>query len=79
VAELALNDYQRDALVSHFDCMRVPQLMWGKAAADSYSCCRAAELGSSRRARPVPPAGVPVDDAEERTDRELRARVEPWL
>jgi hypothetical protein len=48
VAELALDDVQRDALAGEFDRVRVTQLMRNEAAAHPGVCGAASERGARR-------------------------------
>jgi hypothetical protein len=79
VSQLPLDDHERDAFMSHLDRVRVPKLVWREPA--SYSCCGGGtgELSASGRRFPVPADGGPVDDAEERADRETGAELLPGL
>jgi len=52
VAELALDDVQRDAFVSEFDGMRVTQLMWREATAYAGPGRKSAQHGASRGGLP---------------------------
>ena len=71
VAELALDDVEPDALVCHLDRVCVTELMWSKAPAHAGLDCEPSQLGADGGRRPRPPAGLPVDDAEERPHRQL--------
>ena len=75
VSELSLDDDERDAFVGHLDRVGVPELVRGKAAARTGSGSSPAQIGSRRGVGPVAPAGSSGDDAEQRTDGELEARV----
>jgi hypothetical protein len=44
VPELALYDEQRNALASHFDGVRVAQLVRREASPDAGECCGVAQL-----------------------------------
>ena len=48
MAELALNDDQRDAFASHLDGVGVPKLVWGEAAPHSRGGGGAPQLGACR-------------------------------
>src|SRR5918996_2383577 len=79
VSKLALDHDQRDAFASHLDRVGVAELMWREAAPHSYRGGGASQLGACRGGRPVASARRAVDDAEERTDRQLAPQVEPRL
>src|SRR4051794_13731713 len=55
----------------------VTQLVGRKAATNPGLRGEPAELAADRGARPRPPAGRAVDDAEQQPDRQLEARVQP--
>ena len=46
MAELTLNDVDRDAFAGEFDSVRVPQLVWCEAASDPGLGGEFAELGA---------------------------------
>jgi hypothetical protein len=77
VPELALDDDQRHALMGHLDGMGVAELVPRKAS--PHPASRAARRSSERAAAAdhVRP-GRAVDDAEQRSDRQLEQRLEPW-
>jgi hypothetical protein len=75
VAELALDDDQRHAFASHLDGMGVPELVRRKPAPHICRGSGAPQLGACRGGRPVPTARRAVDDAQQRTDRELASRL----
>jgi hypothetical protein len=79
MSELALDDDERDAFVGHLDRVGVPELVWREPA--PYPGCSGgvAEVSASRRRFPVAPGGGPMDDAEQRTDREAGAELLPGL
>jgi hypothetical protein len=66
VAELALDDHARHTLTSHFDGVRVPQLMWSEPSADTGCDGGAPQVGSGGGARPLAATGPAVEDTEER-------------
>jgi hypothetical protein len=68
VTELALDDHQRHTLTSHFDRVRVPQLMWSEPPADTRCDGCAPQLGSGGGARPLAATRPPVEDTEQRAD-----------
>ncbi len=78
VAELPLNDHERHALESHFDGMRVSQLVRGEPSADT--CCNggAPQLSSSGGGRPLTTTRSAVEDTEQRANWKLDAQFEPW-
>ena len=47
MAELTLDDKQRDALVGHLDCMSVAELMRSEPATDTGARCSSSELLAS--------------------------------
>ena len=73
--ELALDDDQRDAFVSHLDCVSIAELVWREpartpaAAAVRRNSARAAALDQWLLRRTV-------DDAQQRTDRQLEPRLQ---
>src|SRR3954471_8467236 len=77
VAELALDHDERDAFAGPLDGGGVAELMWREATPDACSGGGATQLGPSRGRRPVAPASRAVDDAQQRTDRELAPKLEP--
>ncbi len=79
MAQLALDDHQRNALVGHLDRVRVPKLVRGEPATDAGSRCGSAELLPSGGGLPPPSGCRAVDDAQQSSDREPRADLEPRL
>src|SRR3954468_8534377 len=79
VPELALNDVQRYALAQEFQRVRVTQLVRREATAHPGPGRATAQRGACRRGVPCPAARAAVDHAEQRADRHLLARLEPWL
>jgi hypothetical protein len=71
MAELALDDVERDALAGELERVGVAQLVRRKAAPDPGAGGEPPELRADRGARPRPPAGRAVDDAEQRPDQQL--------
>ena len=71
MAELALDDVDRDPLPRELDGVRVPKLMRREPAPDPSLSGELAQLRPGRARRPRPPARDPVDHAEQRTDRQL--------
>ena len=79
MSQLALDDDQRDAFASHLDGVGVTELVRCEPAPHSCRGGGAAQLGACRGWRPVASARGAVDDAEQRTDRELAPYVKPGL
>jgi hypothetical protein len=77
VPELALDDDQRHALAGHLDGVGVSKLVWREASPHARLAGDASQLRAGGGGRPGPPARGAVDDAEERSDRQLNARLEP--
>src|SRR5687767_8747286 len=77
VAELALDDDQRHALAGHLDGVGVAELMWREASPHAGLAGDASQLRAGGGGRPGPPPRGAVDDAEQRSDRQLDARLEP--
>jgi len=77
VAELALNDVERHTLAGELERVCVAQLMRREPAPDAGLGGEAPELAAYGSARPRPPAGRAVDDAEQRPDRQLGPLVQP--
>jgi len=77
MAELALDDVQRDALPSEFKGVGVAQLVWREPA--SYPCLTGepTKLDAYSGTRPGASAGRTVDDAEQWSDRQIATRGEP--
>ena len=64
LAELALDDDQRDTLVGHLDRVRVPQSVRGEPATNAGESGGPSQLLASGRRLPVPPSGCAVDHAK---------------
>jgi hypothetical protein len=79
MAQLALDDDQRNALVGHLDRVSVPKLVWGEPATDTCAHCGSSELLPSGGRLPPPSGCRTVDDAQQSSDREPRADLEPRL
>src|SRR3954468_8594113 len=79
VAELALDDDQRDTFTGHLDGMCVAKLMWRESTAHTCSSRGLTQLGAGGSRRPRASARRSGGDAQQRTDRELDARGEPGL
>jgi hypothetical protein len=76
---LALDDDQRDALVSHLDGVSVSELVRRESATDAGEDCGAVELPASGGLLPVPSGGCAVDHAEQPSGAEAGAELKPWL
>src|SRR3954451_12228722 len=79
VAELSLDDDQRDAFAGHLDGVRVAELMGCEAPPDTGLRGGVAQLGARRAGRPCAAASRAGRDAQQRTDWKVDARGEPWL
>ena len=78
MAELALDDVERDALAGELERVRVAQLVRREPAPHAGLGGEPAQLAADPGARPGPPAGGAVDDAEQRPGGQLVPRCEPW-
>jgi len=79
MSELALDDDEGDAFAGHLDGVGVPELVRREASPHAGSGGSPAQIGSRGRVGPVSPARGSGDDAEQRSNRELEACVEPRL
>ena len=79
VAELALNDHERDAFAGHLDGVGVSQLMRGEASPHAGSRGSPTHVSARGGVSPVATARSPRDDAKQRSDWELEPCVKPWL
>jgi hypothetical protein len=79
VAQLALDDDQRDALARHLDGMGVTELVRSKPPAHAGTSGNAAKLGADGGARPRSSPRRARDHAEHRPDRHAAAKLEPRL
>src|SRR3954452_12819051 len=77
VAQLALNDDQRHSFPGHLDRVSVRELVRREAAPDPGGGGSAPQLGAGRGGRPMAATRRSDDDAQQRTDRELAAQLEP--
>jgi hypothetical protein len=68
-----------NAFVGHLDGAGVARLVRREASADACGRRRAAQLGTRGGGRPWSSSGRAVDDAEQRSDWELEAQVDPTL
>ena len=73
MAELALDQRQRDALVQQLDGVRVAKLVRRHPPAHSCFEREVVQLDPHRAGRPGTAAGRTVDHAEQRSDRQLHA------
>jgi hypothetical protein len=73
MAELALDDVQRNTLAGELDGVRMTQLVGSEASADTCLGCMAAKLGADRGRRPESTAGRAIDHTEQWPRRELEA------
>src|SRR5439155_26674260 len=73
MAELALDDVQRDTLAGELDGVRMTQLVGSEASPDTCLSGMAAKLGADGGRRPRSTAGRAVDHAEQWARRELEA------
>jgi hypothetical protein len=73
MAQLALDDVQRDTLAGELDGVRMTQLVWSEASPDTCPGGMAAKLAADRGRRPMSTAGRAVDHAEQRARQELEA------
>jgi hypothetical protein len=79
VAELALDQRQRDPLVQQLHGVRMPELVRGQAPAHPGVNRRAVQLKPGGAGRPRMAAGGSDDHATQRPDGEFRALVQPRL
>ena len=79
MAELALNDDERQALVRHLDGVGVAELVRCEASPNAGERRGVAQLLSGRARGPGAPAGPSGENAEQRADRQLDADVQPLL
>ena len=73
MAELALDDIQRDTLAGELDRVRMTQLVGSEASPDTCPGGMAAKLGAHGGRRPRATARRAVDHAEQRARRKLEA------
>ena len=69
MSELALDHDQRHPLAGHFDGVGVAELVRREASTHSCHGGDTPEFRACRGGRPMAPAGRPIDDAEQRSDR----------
>jgi hypothetical protein len=79
MAQLALDDDQRNALVGHLDRVRVPKLVWGEPATDTCERCGPSKLLPSGGGLPPTSGRRAVDDAQQSSDWQLRTNLQPRL
>jgi hypothetical protein len=77
VSELALDHDQRNALMRHLDCVRMTELVRREPTSYPRRSGCVMQLLLRRRGLPTPAGGWPVDHAQQRSDRELAADLEP--
>jgi hypothetical protein len=77
MTQLALDDVQRHAFARELERMGVAQLVRREPAPNARLKREPAQLVANAGARPGPPASWAVDDAEQRSDRQLDAGGEP--
>jgi hypothetical protein len=75
MSELALDHVERDAFAQEFERVRVTQLVRREASAHPGAGGATPQRGARGRGVPRAPARTAVDDAEQRTDRHLFARL----
>ena len=73
MAELALNDVERDAFAGHLDGLGVAELVGREAPADAGSFGHAAKLSADGGTRPRSPPRRAGDHAEQRPDGHVAA------
>jgi hypothetical protein len=71
--------HQRNSLPGHLNCVSVPELMRCEPTPDLCRSRGAMELRSDPGRAAAAPARGSVQDAEERTDRQALAQLNPWL
>lgn len=77
MTDLSLDHDQRDAFVRHLDRVCVAQLVWREAAPDARRGGCMMQLLACGRCFPASAGGRAVDHAQERSERELAAGLEP--
>jgi hypothetical protein len=77
VAELPLDDVERDSLAGELERVCVAPLVRREPASHAGADGGPPQLGAHRRCRPGAAAGAAVDDAEQRADGEFGAGGEP--
>ena len=79
MAELSLDHVERDAFASHLDRVRVSELVWREASANSGSHREVTQCAAGCGRRPRPTLCLTVDDAQQGADAQRHAEVEPRL
>jgi hypothetical protein len=74
---LALDDVHRDAFARELDGVGMAKLMRREPAPDPSLTRELAQFGPGSARPPRPPARCPVDHAEQRTDWQRNAMLEP--
>ncbi len=77
--QLALNDHERNALVSHFDRMRVPELVRRESAAYASRLGGSSQVLPRGGLLPMATSRRTVDDAQQLPDWQRRPDLEPRL
>ena len=77
--QLALDNDQRDALVSHLDGVSVAKLMRREPTTDAGEHCGAVQLLASGGLLPVSSRGWSVDHAQQCSGTKPGAQLKPWL
>jgi hypothetical protein len=77
MAELALDDVDRDSLAGELDRVRMSQLMGSEPVAHTCVGGELAQFGAGGGGRPPPPARGAVDDAEQRSGRQRHSKGKP--
>jgi hypothetical protein len=77
--KLTLNHHQRNSLPGYLNSVSVPELMRREPTPDPCRGRGVMELRSDPGRTAVTPARGSVQDAEERTDRQALAQLNPWL
>ncbi len=77
--ELPLDDHQRDAFSGHLNGVGVPELMRSEPTPDPCCGCGAVQLRTHAGWTARAATRRSVQDAEERSDWEVLAQLDPWL
>nr|WP_249019304.1 hypothetical protein [Conexibacter sp. S30A1] len=79
MTELSLDDHQRHSFSGHLNCVSVPELVWCEPAPDPGGGSGAVQLGANAGGAAPSASRGSVQDAEERSDRQGLAQLDPWL
>jgi hypothetical protein len=79
MAELSLDDEQRNALARHLDSVSVPELVRRKPATNAGGLGHATQLATDHSRGTGPAAGGAAQDAEQRADGQSRAQLQPGI